>query len=92
MLVRCPRFHERLCRHIISSFQLHDNALELHKYTRSQKVKASHGEGDGFDGELDNFQEPVLSSLAKLVRVHHTMMRLVVMGLPFQDMDDFVKL
>ncbi|KAF8267126.1 caspase domain-containing protein [Lactarius quietus] len=48
------------------NFQLHDNALELHKYTRYQKVKASHGEGEGFDGELDNFQEPVLSSLAKL--------------------------
>lgn len=83
-----------MCRHIISSFQLHDNALELHKYTRSQKVKASHGEGDGFDGELDNFQEPVLSSLAKLVRVHHTMMQLAVMDLLFlfQDMDDVLKL
>ena len=72
-----------MCRHIISSFQLHDNALELHKYTRSQKVKASHGEGGGFDGELDNFQKPVLTSLAVLVRVHHTIMRLAVMGLPF---------
>jgi hypothetical protein len=48
------------------NFQLHHNALELHKYTRYQKTKASHGEGDGFDGELDNFQEPLLSSLAKL--------------------------
>lgn len=55
-----------------SSFQLHDNALELHKYTRYQKKQASRGKGDGFDGELDNFQEPVLSSLAKLVRVRHT--------------------
>jgi hypothetical protein len=25
----------------------------------------------GFDGELDNFQEPELSSLVKLVRLHH---------------------
>jgi hypothetical protein len=25
----------------------------------------------GFDGELDNFQKPELSSLVKLVRVHH---------------------
>jgi hypothetical protein len=72
-----------MCRHLISSFQLHDNALELHKYTRYQKVKASHGEGEGFDGELDNFQEPVLSSLAKLVRIHHTMMRLAVDGVTF---------
>ncbi|KAF8267146.1 caspase domain-containing protein [Lactarius quietus] len=56
--------YRALLSHI--NFQLHDNALELHKYTRYQKVKASHGEGEGFDGELDNFQEPVLSSLAKL--------------------------
>ena len=55
-----------------SSFQLHDNALELHKYTRYQKKKATRGRGDDFDGELDNFQDPVLSSLGKLVRVHHT--------------------
>ncbi|KAN0130443.1 Caspase domain containing protein [Lactarius tabidus] len=45
------------------NFQLYDNALELHKYTRYQ---ASHGEGDGFDVELDYFKEPVLSSLARL--------------------------
>ena len=25
----------------------------------------------GFDGELDDFQKPQLSSLVKLVRVHH---------------------
>ncbi|KAN0136282.1 Caspase domain containing protein [Lactarius tabidus] len=56
--------YRALMSHI--NFQLHDNAIELHKYTRYQKMKASHGEGDGFDGELDNFQEPVLSSLAKL--------------------------
>ncbi|KAI9432855.1 caspase domain-containing protein [Lactarius indigo] len=62
-----PSYRE-LMSHI--NFQLHDNALELHKYTRYQKKKATHGEGDGFDGELDNFQEPLLSSLAKLVSVH----------------------
>jgi hypothetical protein len=56
--------YRTLMSHI--NFQLHHNALELHKYTRSQKIKASHGEGEGFDGELDNFQEPLLSSLAKL--------------------------
>jgi hypothetical protein len=49
-----------------SSFELHDNALALHEYTRHERKKAS-----GFDGELDNFQEPELSSLGKLVRVHH---------------------
>ncbi|KAH9172758.1 caspase domain-containing protein [Lactarius sanguifluus] len=64
-----PSYRE-LMSHI--NFQLHDNALELHKYTRYQKKQASRGKGDGFDGELDNFQEPVLSSLARLVRVHHT--------------------
>ncbi|KAI9438731.1 caspase domain-containing protein [Lactarius indigo] len=58
-----PSYRE-LMSHI--NFQLHDNALELHKYTRYQKKKATHGKRDGFDGELDNFQEPLLSSLAKL--------------------------
>ncbi|KAH8989879.1 hypothetical protein EDB86DRAFT_2831373 [Lactarius hatsudake] len=48
------------------NFELHKNALELHKYTRYQKKNASQGRGDGFDGELDNFQEPQLSSFAKL--------------------------
>jgi hypothetical protein len=48
------------------SFELHDNALALHEYTRHERKMAS-----GFDGELDNFQEPELSSLVKLVRVHH---------------------
>lgn len=57
-------------------------------------MKASHGEGDGFDGELDNFQEPVLSSLAKLVRVHHTndtTYCLRVYGITYQDMDEILK-
>ncbi|KAH9041167.1 caspase domain-containing protein [Lactarius hengduanensis] len=58
-----PSYRE-LMSHI--NFQLHDNALELHKYTRYQKKQATRGKGGGFDGELDNFQEPVLSSLAKL--------------------------
>jgi hypothetical protein len=53
------------------SFQLHDNALSLHEYTRDQRKKAAHGEGDGFlDDELDNFQDPELSSLGRLVRSH----------------------
>ena len=53
------------------SFQLHDNALALHEYTRDQRKKAHRGQGDGFDGELDNFQEPKLSSLVRLVRLRH---------------------
>jgi len=53
------------------SFQLHDNALALHEYTRHQKRKAHRGQGEGFDGELDNFQEPKLSSLVRLVRLHY---------------------
>jgi len=48
------------------NFQLHANALALHDYTRSEKKKAAIGQGDGFDGELDNFQEPELSSLERL--------------------------
>jgi hypothetical protein len=51
---------------ISSSFELHDNALALHEYTRHERKMAT-----GFDGELDNFQEPELSSLGKLVRFHH---------------------
>ena len=45
------------------SFALHENSRDLHTYTRQQKK-----EGCEFDGELDNFQEPKLSSLWKLVR------------------------
>ena len=52
-----------------SSFALYENACELHKYTREQKKKKARGEGNGFDGELVNFQEPNLSSLSKLVRL-----------------------
>ncbi|KAF8258279.1 hypothetical protein EI94DRAFT_1913222 [Lactarius quietus] len=43
------------------NFALYENARELHEYTREQKK-----EGSGFDGDLDNFQEPKLSSLSKL--------------------------
>jgi hypothetical protein len=55
-----------LCFFIFSSFELHDNALALHEYTRHERKMAT-----GFDGELNNFQEPELSSLVKLVRCHH---------------------
>jgi len=48
------------------NFQLHYNALALHEYTREERKKAHHGRGDGFDGELDNFQEPELSSIVRL--------------------------
>jgi len=51
------------------SFQLHDNGLALHQYTRQQRKMAHGGQGDGFDGELDAFQEPELSSLGRLVRL-----------------------
>ncbi|KAI0246856.1 caspase domain-containing protein [Lactifluus subvellereus] len=56
--------YRALMSHI--NFQLHYNALALHEYTRDQKKKAARGEGSGFDGELDNFQEPELSSLVRL--------------------------
>ena len=51
------------------SFELHDNALALHRYTLHQKKSAARGQGSGFDGELNNFQAPQLSSLAKLVSI-----------------------
>jgi hypothetical protein len=41
--------------------------MALHEYTHDQRKKAARGEGNGFDGDLDNFQEPELSSLVKLV-------------------------
>jgi hypothetical protein len=41
----------------------------LHEYTRDQKKKAAQGKGPGFDGELDDFQAPQLSSLSKLVSI-----------------------
>jgi len=43
------------------NYALHENARKLHEYTRQQKKG-----GNDFDGELDNFQEPKLSSLWKL--------------------------
>jgi hypothetical protein len=52
------------------SFQLHDNALALHEYTRHERKLEASGQALHFDGELDNFQEPELSSLGKLVRLH----------------------
>jgi hypothetical protein len=52
------------------SFQLHDNALALHEYTRHERKMAASGNGVRFDGELDTFQEPELSSLGRLVRLH----------------------
>ncbi|KAH9005351.1 hypothetical protein EDB83DRAFT_754341 [Lactarius deliciosus] len=59
----CPSYRD-LMSHV--NFALHENARELHAYTREQKKREARGEGNGFDGELDNFQEPKLSSLAKL--------------------------
>jgi hypothetical protein len=41
----------------------------LHEYTRIQNKKVAQGEGLGFDGELDDFQAPQLSSLSKLVSI-----------------------
>jgi len=51
--------YRKLMSHV--NFALHENARELQAYTRQQRR-----EGNGFDGELDNFQEPKLSSLWKL--------------------------
>jgi hypothetical protein len=60
--------YTRLARiYTFFSFQLHANCLALHKYTLEEKKKAARGEGPGFEGEINNFQAPQLSSLAKLV-------------------------
>ncbi|KAH9968497.1 caspase domain-containing protein [Lactifluus volemus] len=56
--------YKALMSHI--NHKLHDNAMALHEYTHDQRKKAARGEGNGFDGDLDNFQEPELSSLVKL--------------------------
>ncbi|KAI9511062.1 caspase domain-containing protein [Russula earlei] len=48
------------------NFQIHANCRALHEYTLREKKKAARGEGPGFDGELNNFQAPQLSSLTKL--------------------------
>ncbi len=63
---------KRLSNHFscpLCSFQLHANCRALHEYTLGEKKKAARGEGPGFNGELNNFQAPQLSSLAKLVSV-----------------------
>jgi hypothetical protein len=57
------------CIYSFFSFQLHANCRALHNYTLQEKKKAARGEGPGFDGELNNFQAPQLSSLAKLVSI-----------------------
>jgi len=51
------------------SFELHDSARALHEYTRVQRKGARRGEGPEFGGELDNFLQPKLSSLVRLVRL-----------------------
>ncbi|KAH9998768.1 peptidase C14, caspase domain-containing protein [Russula vinacea] len=56
--------YSALMAHI--NFQLHDNALAMHEYTRHERKRTHLGDADRFDGELDNFQQPELSSLEKL--------------------------
>jgi len=59
-----PSYHT-LMSHV--TFQIHAaNRLALHRYTRYEKKKVARGEGLDFYGELNNFQTPQLSSLAKL--------------------------
>ncbi|KAH9165606.1 hypothetical protein EDB89DRAFT_2008573 [Lactarius sanguifluus] len=47
------------------NFALHENSHELYKHIREQR-KAVLRNGSDFDGEMVNFQGPLLSSLAKL--------------------------
>jgi len=48
------------------NFQLHASCRALHEYTLNEKKKAARGEEPSFDGEMNDFQAPQLSSLAKL--------------------------
>jgi hypothetical protein len=64
-----PSYSHRIAFTPLLSFQLHSNCLALHQFTLEEKKKAARGEGPGFDGELNNFQSPQLSSLAKLVSI-----------------------
>jgi len=56
------------------------NCRELHKYTLAERKKAAQGKGQGFDGELNNFQAPQLSSLSKLVSFFFTRRYVLLMG------------
>ncbi|KAN0136650.1 Caspase domain containing protein [Lactarius tabidus] len=73
------------------NFVLHENTLDLHKYTRQQKKK-----GIDFDGEMDNFQQPKLSSLTKLVGLCYFWLKLTLICIVFmrliQNMDDILDL
>jgi hypothetical protein len=55
--------------YLFFSYQLYENCRMLHEYTRAQKKKAANGNGNGFDGDENNFQEPQLSSLVRLVSI-----------------------
>ena len=46
---------------------MHDNARALHEYTRHESKRAASGRGGGFDGELNDFQQPELRSFERLV-------------------------
>jgi hypothetical protein len=57
------------CIYTFFSYQLHANCRALHEYTLQERKRAARGEGPGFDGELNNFQTPQLSGLARLVSI-----------------------
>ena len=69
--VKCatrPSYYRyRIALTFFFSYQLYANCRALHEYTWDEKKKARRGVGPGFDGDLNNFQAPQLSSLAKLV-------------------------
>ena len=69
--VKCatrPSYYQyRIALTSFFSYQLYAIFRGLHKYTLEEKKKARRGVGPGFDGDLNNFQAPKLSSLGKLV-------------------------
>lgn len=64
----------------------------LHEYTRAEKKKAARGEGPGFDGELNDFQTPELSSLAKVVSMLFYLPQASSDGCCDQDMNEVLQL
>lgn len=54
------------------SFALHENSRDLHAHTRPREK-----EDNVFDGKLDNFPEPRLSSLWKLVRLLYNILHVI---------------
>lgn len=74
------------------SHQIHANCRALHNYSLHEKKKAAQREGPSFDGALNNFPVPQLSSLAKLVGILSFGYRDPLMECYDQNMDETLPL